>query len=671
MSNRSILDFFAKKQTDSNSGARRASQTGENAQERINLKSKKKGNNGHDPLKERTNKFVKEKVKEGPSKSHVQQCDEGQSHTFNFRYKFNKHAVACDTSKTVLDALNTNQIFKKIKKENMDKEIVIKRSKAEVYRPAVKTDFPCCLIEKDELLDISFIKNTGNVDTKKKTTGRLSFSNESENLVIFYIKTKGGEKVKHLMKNNELRKKVDDVCVYAFKEDKLKAALQRDGRFISVIFKKQCALREFGSEINHVMSSTVEHLDRKHFEIIVISDKNQPDSQDDFLSDVSPEMNEASAADLEENVDPNQHPVNSEQEETKKGNTMKYKNSLTNLFKIIPDSEEILRILRAQFPFLLDILLKRQEKPRKKSEAQRVCRAEYDKSVQSFSEVYKIKQLMRLSDSVCQIRVEGSARGTGFLLFEQFILTNAHVVMELLESPDKLSSTKSLEAAFDFERLDSKVKLVPFKKQITAYCYITDTNKSRLDFALLELDAIDEITDCPELLRYYSPGPPPSRGGICIVGHPEGGIKRTDPCFIIGKNKTQEAADKHISENINFIHVITQRSLEDRWDFYENQINYNSCFFHGSSGSPVFDEHCKLIGVHTGGYVYPGEKGKTRSIVEYAYSIQPILDMIRAQARIRGLHEIVNILEAYSDKSYEYETADQENQTDIEMEDCD
>ncbi|ROL53755.1 Protein FAM111A [Anabarilius grahami] len=403
------------------------------------------------------------------------------------------------------------------------------------------------------------------------------------------------------MKNNELRKKVEDVCVYAFKKDKLKAALQRDGRFINAIFKKQCALREFGSEINYGMSNTVEHLDRKCFEIIVISDKNQPDSQDYSLSDVNTELNETSAADLKENVDPNQHPVNTEQEETKKGNTMKSKNTSAKYSKVI-DSEEILGILRSQYKDLLETL-KQRENLKNKSQVQTFFRAEYDKSVQSFSEVCKIKQLMRLSDSVCQIRVEGFARGTGFLLFGQFILTNAHVVREFLESPDKFSSTKSVEAAFDFERLDSKVKLVPVKRQIAAYCYITDASKSRLDFALLELDAVDEITGRPELLSHFSPGLPPS-GGICIVGHPD-----------------------------------------------------------------VFDEDCYLIGVHTGGYVYKGEKGKTRSIVEYAYSMNSILDMIRAQARIKGLHEIVSILEAHSDKSYEYGTADQENQTDYEMED--
>ncbi|KAK2910924.1 hypothetical protein Q8A67_003057 [Cirrhinus molitorella] len=112
-------------QSDSNSGARKVSQTNDSAQESMNYTSKKNekglGNNGRDPLKERTNYFCKEKV-EGQSKSHLQQRAEGQSHTFHFRYKFKKHTVVCDTSKTVLEALNTNKIFKKIKKTTRSKK---------------------------------------------------------------------------------------------------------------------------------------------------------------------------------------------------------------------------------------------------------------------------------------------------------------------------------------------------------------------------------------------------------------------------------------------------------------------------------------------------------------------------------------------------------------------
>ncbi|XP_016389813.1 protein FAM111A-like isoform X2 [Sinocyclocheilus rhinocerous] len=580
--------------------------------------------------------------KAASSKYDPQQSAEGQSHPFHFRYKSKKHAVECDTSKTVLDALNTNKTFRKMKKDNMDKEIVIQRSKGAVPRAAVKTDFPCCLIENDELLDITFIKNSGNVPSKKKTTGRPSVSSESENLVTFNIKTKGGKKVKCLMKNNKLRMKVDDVCVYAFKEDKLKAALQRDGRFTNVLFQKRCALSELGSETIYEMSHAVKHLDGKHFEIIVISDKNQPDSQD-VLSDVSPEMNEAAAADLKE--DPNQHP-NTEQSQMR--NTMKSTNTSTNSLKIIPDPDEILQILRNQYKVLVNALKKREKL--KDSQVQTFFRAEYDKSVQSFSEVKKVKQLMRFSDSVCQIRVEGSARGTGFLLFDRFILTNAHVIGEFDPFTRKLS--KTLTAVFGYEDLEAKETKCVLVKEHVAKTYYGDVEIDKhLDYALLELQDTDEITGCPELLSYYSPGPPPNRGGICIVGHPDGGIKRMDPCFIIEREDLQVDM---------FIHMMRKRSFENKWHIHGNQITYDSCFFEGSSGSPVFDEDCKLIGIHTGGY-WSQTEGKKSHFKEFAYSLQAILDDIEAK-----LGKIVipvanksNVSKQYNQINYEMEETEE------------
>ncbi|XDV21462.1 hypothetical protein PO909_026556 [Leuciscus waleckii] len=436
--------------------------------------------------------------------------------------------------------------FKKINKDNMEKEIVIKRSNEKVFGAAVKTDFPCCLLEKDELLDITFIKNTRNVDTKKKTTERLSLSNESENFVIFYIKTKGGDKVKRLMKNNELRKKVEYVCVYAFKEDRLKDALRRDGRFIN---------------------------------IIVISDKKHPDSQEDFLSDDIKGLME----------------------------TLKQRENLKN-----------------------------------KTQFQTFFRAEYDKSIKSFLEVKKVKQLMRLSEQVCQIRVEGSARGTGFQLFDRFILTNAHVIGEFDPFSKKLS--KTFTAVFGYEDLEAnETKCVPIKEQVAAYYYGKDNMGRYLDFALLELKATDEIANGPGLLSQY------------ILGE---GVKKMDPCFIIERENLQEAADKHASENRDFIHVITQQSLEEKWENHDNQIHYDSCFFHGSSGSPVFDEHCYLIGVHTGGYVYKGEKGKTRSIIEFAYSMQPILDMIITHAKKSERSDILKLLSEYKSLNLNLEDND-------------
>lgn len=139
--------------------------------------------------------------------------------------------------------------------------------------------------------------------------------------------------------------------------------------------------------------------------------------------------------------------------------------------------------------------------------------------------------------------------------------------------------------------------------------------------------------------------------------------------FIIEKENRQEAANKHASENNHLINVMMEVNSKEKWDFsaYENKFTYHSCFFHGSSGSPVFDVDCNLIGIHSGGFKYKDEGPKTWSVMEYGFTMQPILDNIKARAKIQGLDDIVNNLEAHINKSNVSWTADQENQTDVEM----
>ncbi|TRY71413.1 hypothetical protein DNTS_011659 [Danionella cerebrum] len=564
----------------------------------------------------------------------------GQKLPFCFRITGNSskvksgvEAVEGDQSKTVFDALKENKTFKKIMTKNKDKEMVIERSKGHHPRAAIKPDFPCCLIEKDELLDISFVKREGPAPTKIKIEKRTL---ERNHLVTFAIKTTGGDRVKRLMKNNALRRNLSDVSVYAFNDEKLKSALRNDGRFNNIIFTTGCKLYDLETEREYELSHTVEHLDGKHFKVIA-RNETPVSSLEDVPGD---EFNEACSEELKENQGANLD--STEARPTEKSRAKKAENP----YKQIPDSEETLKYLRAQFPGLLDTLLERLEKRKTKAEVQKVFREEYDKSVQSFSEVFKVKNLMTLSNSVCQIRREGSAVGSGFLLYGRFILTNAHVVHENIHSGKLI---KKFQAVFDYEHLNSKTTEVQIKDEVPVYGYRTDAQQ-RFDFALLELDAAEFIIEGrKELLELYHGYPP--HGSICIVGHPEGGIKRMDPCSLIGQLQIQEAVDQHKSENDIVSHMITKKSIEENWKVYDNQINYHSCFFHGSSGSPVFDEDCKLIGVHTGGYVYEGKENKIRSIVEYCYHIRPILEKIRAEAKIKGLNEIVDFLQKYTNEN--------------------
>ncbi|XP_042185542.1 ankyrin repeat domain-containing protein 24-like, partial [Oncorhynchus tshawytscha] len=117
----------------------------------------------------------------------------------------------------------------------------------------------------------------------------------------------------------------------------------------------------------------------------------------------------------------------------------------------------------------------------------------------------------------------------------------------------------------------------------------------------------------------------------------EGGVKKTDPCFIIQHGDRTQAVEKHVRENEEFLYVINNRYFEEKWDIGTHlprdteKITYDTCFFHGASGSPVFNEYCQLIAMHTAGYSYQGKRGKTQSVIEYAIPLSGILEEIIIQ----------------------------------------
>ncbi|XP_065107069.1 serine protease FAM111A-like [Paramisgurnus dabryanus] len=584
----------------------------------------------------------KEDPEEGPSKISLQQKKEGESRSLTFQYDNKTHGLTCNTSQTVLDALKTNPAFTDIRKTNQEKEIVIRKNKGK--GAAVNTDYPCMLLESNEILKITFIKKEENPEEQPNT----SYSCPSEDLVSFNVKTKGGENVRRLMRNNALATSgVDYVCVYAFKGEKFEQALRRDKRFKEIIFGRNCELTDCDSETIHQMSENVDKHNNKNFEVNVTKYKQLQDSKDTSSKDKTT-ANVPSDAQEEIQVDPSQHPANTAHENTEQSTSQ---SGTAVKWQPIQGSEEILKLLRDQFKVLLK-QLKEREKRKTPAQVRQFYREEYDKSCQSFSEVKTMKKVINLSNSVCQIRLNGSAKATGFLLFNKFILTNAHVIGF---GNSKVFNPAEFKAVFGYEDLDNIGAKYVQIINLTSSFYGKDEKGNHLDYALLEFiePRLNSVEKMSELLHHYRNNSPNNRSQICIVGHPDGKVKKMDPCFVIGRENRQEAEDQHVSENFQFFHVMTQRSLEEKWQLHKNQITYDSCFFHGSSGSPVFDADCKLIGIHTGGYVYPGGGEKTRSVMEYAYPMQPILDNIKAQARIKGNQEIIDILNGYSDEEME------------------
>ncbi|XP_051570905.1 serine protease FAM111A-like [Myxocyprinus asiaticus] len=163
-----------------------------------------------------------------------------------------------------------------------------------------------------------------------------------------------------------------------------------------------------------------------------------------------------------------------------------------------------------------------------------------------------------------------------------------------------------------------------YVKQIVAH------NRS-FDYALLELDISQEHPPLPPALIDIIAVPQTS-GGICIIGHPEGRVKSVDLCSIIKPENCEAKAQEHIAchsetldkiENERFYQALSVYSFDVLQD--RKRLCYNTCFYHGSSGSPVFNAQHRLVAMQQGGHAYPLVSGKTQSVIEYGIHMTAIL----------------------------------------------
>uniref|UniRef100_A0A3Q0RMZ1 Serine protease n=1 Tax=Amphilophus citrinellus TaxID=61819 RepID=A0A3Q0RMZ1_AMPCI len=220
----------------------------------------------------------------------------------------------------------------------------------------------------------------------------------------------------------------------------------------------------------------------------------------------------------------------------------------------------------------------------------------FGKIQQSFSEVHRVRELLQLAESVCLLQVHisdsSAVQGTGFVLFDKFVLTSAHLFKHWMDPKlPNWCEFVNITAVFNFEKQESDRMMVKAKVFV---------GNNELDYAVLKLET-EKVP--PGLLKRF--GPRPSDGEACIVGHPAGGVKKMDPTCIIEKEKREEAVNKNLEDYKECFITLCAINQAIKNDPYENiHVNYNTFMYHGASGSPVFDAHGRVFGLHTGGFFY-------------------------------------------------------------------
>ncbi|KAM4537240.1 serine protease FAM111A-like [Odontesthes bonariensis] len=599
---------------------------------------------------------AQKKVKEESTKDAVS----SGKHEHCFKVKFGsddqKYTIDCHQPQTLLEAIKSHLADEFNQKINGADENIIIRLGEGADASLLATNFPCSCVEEDECLTVSTSKRV--MEAQNQTRYQVQ---EKEHYCVFYIENVGGKdsksKAKQIFRCTDIREEFKYFCVYGEKSEMtVEQALKQDGRFVDDLSDFALCDNK-NKDITKCTASVSGKMNKRCFRIQLPKDKRfktkgtkQPASNGKQpASHVKQEQQKTQCASNDSQSKSETISVLERAQE--KGISVKeaIRETGTNV-----NMQEIYDLLREQFQGLKGWMENRFPGQSFKK-ALKVSKENFGKIQQSFSKVSTVRELVKLSESVCLLRISDTSssksfQGTGFVLFDNFILTNAHLCKDFANRGiEKWWEYIKITAEFHFEshavgskKLDAKV----FIDNPSVHPFSTITSGSRqnipapvgsdqLDCVLLEL--IPETSDVPPgLLKRF--GPLPGDGEACVVGHPAGEVKKMDPTCIIRKDERDQAVDKSLEDYQDYLftvcsvkQAIEKEQLADVVVTYKNSIS----MYHGSSGSPVFDAHGQVFGLHSGGFFF-GFPKPDHSVIEYCYPLLSIFKELVSSLKKAG-----------------------------------
>ncbi|CAO2584812.1 Serine protease FAM111A [Lemmus lemmus] len=511
--------------------------------------------------------------------------------TLNVNHRKNKkmkHELTHSETSSLYAALNTlNAVKEEIENQQGKEMLVCGKEGIEGY---INLGMPLCCFPEGCHLVITFSPRKSESEDNKQLFEPQG--HPSTSYVRFHIHAIGSKRRK-ILKCGELHQKGNKLCVYGLKGESIKDTLRKDGRFRSFVESDDWKLI---CDLDTIIENTqlVDELDGKLFQVEAEQTKNPRITSVTQNS----ELENRSFHEVDEHI-VDQYPVLKEQRE-----------KITAYIK------------------------EKCKKRKKKASLFKVHKENFGKMTKNSTRVKVLKHLSRASDSVGLLWWNNNGNegcATCFVFKELYIFTCGHVITDIVGKgvePSKWASTISrcVKVIFDYEefppRKDNAFNVKPW----------FEISNRNLDYAVLELE--ENGRQVPAGL-YNGIGPAPLNGLIYIIGHPDGGAKSTDGCIVVPQDnrerkceenvQAREAAGDHVSKS--FVPFYTQRSFQELFH-NSNVVTYDTTFFGGSSGSPVFDSNCSLVAMHTAGFTCEYQSGVS-SIIEFGFTMESIIADIK------------------------------------------
>nr|XP_003422816.1 protein FAM111A [Loxodonta africana]XP_023397706.1 protein FAM111A [Loxodonta africana]XP_023397707.1 protein FAM111A [Loxodonta africana] len=491
-----------------------------------------------------------------------------------------KHKLTYSERDSLYVALNTLEAFKKEMETQQGKEVLVRG--IEGIEGYINLGMPLQCIPEMSHLEITFVPGRSKQGNQILRQYDKTVSTDCVKFYIYAI----GKETKRIVKHKRLHKKGFKLCVYAFKGETIKDALCKDGRFLSFLENDDWKLIE---NLDTVLESTlpVDDFEGKLFEVEV-------------KKRTSPRA------------------TTSQNSESQQRHTIMLRPYIVDQY---PSLERQSEKIREDF----------QKERKKKKSLLSFHKENFGKLVINSTTMKEHKDFSHFGQSVGYISWDNNGNkgsATCFVFRGRHVLTCRHVInlivgegVESSKWADIISQCARVTFAYE-ESKDQEKNCFFFESRF-------EVSDVTLDYAVLQLR---ENGQPVPVGLYDRISPVPLNGLLHIIGHPDGKVKSTDNCLVIPLGQREKKCQEHIqarkAEGCDpHVYMYTEKSFKEIVG-NPDVITYDTTFYFGSSGSPVFDSKFSLVAMHTAGYPYKYQNGFS-SLIEFGTTMVAILHDIK------------------------------------------